>query len=55
MKLVRMMIQVSLEQKGKLRDLRKQGFTEAGFIRGLLDKEFRPSAPHATAKRKRTG
>lgn len=51
MKLIRMMIQVSAEQKGKLRDLRKRGYSESGFIRMLLDRELR-TGPHAGRPRK---
>ena len=39
-KMVRMIISVRKDQKHRLEALRQQGYTESGFIRALLDREF---------------
>ncbi len=41
MKMVRMVIQLPEPLKQRLDSLRKQGYTAAGYIRGLLEQDFR--------------
>ncbi len=40
MKMVRMLIQIPAPLKAKLDALRSQGYTAAGFIRSLLEREL---------------
>ena len=42
MKMVRMLIQVPERLKAKLDAKRKHGFTVAGFVRSLLERELKP-------------
>ena len=41
MKMVRMLIQVPESLKFKLDALRSQGYTASGYIRSLLEREFK--------------
>lgn len=41
MKMVKMLIQVPQPIKDKLDALREKGYTASGFIRSLLEREFR--------------
>ena len=42
-KLVRIVIQLPLDLKVKLDQLKLQGYTASGFIRAMLEQEFRKS------------
>lgn len=41
MKMIRVLIQLPQPLKAKLDTLRKQGTTASGFIRSLIEREFR--------------
>lgn len=44
MKLVRMNISIPAELKARLDGLRSRGLTTSGYIRSLLEREFKASA-----------
>ena len=55
-KLVRIVIQLPLDLKTQLDDLKQQGYTTSGFIRAMLEREFakmeeKPVTPFPTGKR----
>ena len=50
MKLVRMIISVTAEQKAKLVALRAKGYTESGYIRALLDRELGKDNPETSTR-----
>jgi mannitol/fructose-specific phosphotransferase system IIA component len=52
MKMVRVLIQVPEPIKAKLDALRAQGYTAAGFIRTLLERELSRSVPGTGQKGK---
>ena len=39
-RLVRIVIQLPQELKGRLDELKQQGYTASGFIRAMLEREF---------------
>ncbi len=54
--LVRIVIQLPLDLKTQLDNLKQQGYTTSGFIRAMLEREFakmeeRPVAPLSVVKR----
>jgi len=55
-KLVRIVIQLPLDLKTQLDDLKQQGYTTSGFIRAMLEREFakmeqKPVTPFPVGKR----
>ena len=59
--MVRMIISVRQDQKDRLMALRAEGYTESGFLRALLDREFGSIPPElprregTRGKRNRSG
>ncbi len=51
MKSVRLLITVPIPLKAKLDTLRNQGTTASGYIRALLEREFKQSTPKAHRER----
>ena len=54
--LVRIVIQLSVNLKTQLDNLKQQGYTTGGFIRAMLEQEFakmeeKPAAPFPVGKR----
>jgi metal-responsive CopG/Arc/MetJ family transcriptional regulator len=55
-KLVRIVIQLPLNLKAKLDELKQEGYTTSGFIRAMLEREFakmeqKPVTPLSVVKR----
>lgn len=50
MKMVRLVIQVPQSIKDRLDSLKAQGYTAAGFIRSLLEREFNQPRPKGGKK-----
>jgi metal-responsive CopG/Arc/MetJ family transcriptional regulator len=53
MTMVRMLIQVPKPLKAKLDALRNQGTTASGFVRHLIEKEFRSSSAKNKGRQRR--
>ena len=54
--LVRIVIQLPVDLKTQLDNLKQQGYTASGFIRAMLEREFakseeKPAAPFPVGKR----
>jgi predicted DNA-binding protein len=54
--LVRIVIQLPVNLKSQLDNLKKQGYTTSGFIRAMLEREFakmeeKPVTPYSVGKR----
>ncbi len=45
---VRIVIQLPLELKRQLDELKRQGYTTSGFIRAMLERELQKSKPRPT-------
>ena len=46
MKLIKVLIGVTADQKQKLDTLRRQGYTASGYVRNLLDRDLNADKRH---------